>query len=527
MWYPLAAEPQVDPTIRLNRRWDAALIVLFAAVYFLAVRLSQGRYGTTYVSSPFWLPDSILLCALLLTRRTLWWIFVIAVLPIRWVAGAAPGTPAWFLALAIANDLLKALCAAWILRRLLGDRIRLNTLQEFLVFLGVAAGVIPLLSAMVAAPARHARGDSLWSGGYKWFLGDALAQVIVTPMILYWWWAIRETQQRIGELVLVVVLLGATTFYAFGVAHTDEALSFMYVPVPFLIWAAVRLRPVGTSTAIVVVATVSIISASRGIGMFAGDASRHPVLTLQLFLLLIGVSMLSLAIVVEERQALRARESAFNTRLLDAQDGERARIALELHDDILQRIAVLQVGLHQFERHNPSAEARLTIAGFSRTVAEMSSSIRALSHKLHPSALDVGALDLAIKGLCRVFTEQHRMNVQFRCDSDVIDVDRAVRVCVFRIAQEALHNVSKHSGTAAAVVELTRVGDRLALSVSDAGIGFDVAAGREAIGLGLVSMRERLRPLGGNLLIQSAPGSGTRVRVDVPVRTRDGAASLV
>jgi signal transduction histidine kinase len=514
---------------RPDRRWNPALAVAFAAVYFLAVRLSVGKYGTAYISSPFWLPDSILLSALLLTRPALWWMFAIAVAPIRWVVGPAPGTPGWFLAIAIGNDLLKALCGAWVLRKLLGDRIRLNTLREFFVFVGVAAGAIPLLSALAAAPERYAVGDALWSSGYKWFLGDALAQVVVTPLILYWWWAGRAARQRVVELAVLVVLLGATTFYAFGVVHSDEALSLMYVPVPFLIWAAVRLRPLGTSTAIGVVAAVSIASASRGIGMFAADASRHPVLTLQLFLLLIGVSMLSLAILVEEREALRGRESGFNARVLQAQDRERARIALELHDDILQRIAILQIGLDEFWMRDPSADVRIKIEGFRRSVAEISSAIRSLSHKLHPSALDVGALDLAIKGLCRVFTEQHRMNVQFRCDCDTIDVDRAVKVCVFRIAQEALHNVSKHSGTSAAVVELLPVGDRLVLSVSDAGIGFDVAAGGEAKGLGLISMRERLRPIGGTLLIHSEPGSGTQVRVDVPLRIQgdaDGLAEL-
>jgi signal transduction histidine kinase len=86
--------------------------------------------------------------------------------------------------------------------------------------------------------------------------------------------------------------------------------------------------------------------------------------------------------------------------------------------------------------------------------------------------------------------------------------------------------VAKHSGTAAAVVELARAGDRLVLSVSDAGIGFDVAAGGEATGLGFISMRERLRPLGGNLLIQSAPGSGTQVRVDVPLQIQDREPAL-
>src|SRR5262245_58697083 len=91
-----AIEPEVEPVARLDRRWNPVLIASFAALYFLSVRLSQGRYGTAYVSSPFWLPDSILLCALLLTRRTRWWIFAVTVIATRGGAGSAPGTPSWF-----------------------------------------------------------------------------------------------------------------------------------------------------------------------------------------------------------------------------------------------------------------------------------------------------------------------------------------------------------------------------------------------------------------------------------------------
>src|SRR5262245_5624812 len=158
----------------------------FAIAYILAIQLSERAYGSLAVPSPFWLPDSVLLCALLLAPRKHWWIFLVSACAMRWVLGALPGTPFWFVVTTTANDMLKAVGAAWILRRFVRDQIRLDTFNEFLVFVGVAAVAMPALSALAAAPARHALGDPLWTAAYRWFLGDALAQVVATPMILYW-----------------------------------------------------------------------------------------------------------------------------------------------------------------------------------------------------------------------------------------------------------------------------------------------------------------------------------------------------
>src|SRR5262249_39543728 len=155
-----------------------------AAVYLIALLGSEHLYGTLAVASPFWFPDSVLLCALFLTPRKHWWVFVLAIWPIRLLAGAVPGTPTLVIVSGILNDSLKALLAAWWLEQVVGRPVRLATLREFAYFVAIVCVAVPLLSALAAAPTRHLMGESFWHGGYHWFLGNALTQVVVTPMLL-------------------------------------------------------------------------------------------------------------------------------------------------------------------------------------------------------------------------------------------------------------------------------------------------------------------------------------------------------
>jgi signal transduction histidine kinase len=231
--------------------------------------------------------------------------------------------------------------------------------------------------------------------------------------------------------------------------------------------------------------------------------------------------LLSLAILIAEREKLRDREAGFNSRLLQAQDRERARVAQELHDDIAQRIALLQIGLKQFRQTAAlSTDARTQVDGLTHVTSQISSGIRTLSRDLHPSALDVVGLKAAITGLCRELAERNQLKVQFICGDLPEHLERAVSLCLFRIVQEALHNVVKHSGVDSAVVELSHTGGGLQLSISDAGTGFDLSTVDGRAGLGLISMRERLRPFGGTFSIRSTPRAGTHIRVSVPVNAR-------
>jgi signal transduction histidine kinase len=497
----------------------ARSIVIFVAIYLFGVALSEHAYGSLAIPSPFWLPDSILLCALLMTPAQDRWIFVVAIWPVRLLVGSVPGTPLWFQLATIANDALKAMVAAWLLDRLVGRRVRLQTLREFFVFLGVAALAVPLLSAAAAAPARYALGDPVWSAGYRWFLGNALAQVVVTPTILYWvHGAYRHRSARLGELLIALTGLMVASLYAFAMMNTGYTLRLIYVPVPFLLWAAVRLRPFGTANAIALVAVIAMVGAARGTGIFSGEAGSSSILSLQLFLLVVGVSLMSLAILTAERETLAEFGREANSRILSAQEQERSRIARELHDDLAQDLAVLHVRLEQFgSSAGLSSTAHREVNELVELSSRIGSAVRKLSHELHPATLALLGLDVAVKSLCTEVERQHHLPIHYSSREVPGELEGETSVCAFRIAQEALRNVVKHSRATTAAVHLSHEDGRLVLTVADDGDGFDVNAADARAGLGLISMRERLHLIGGQLSIRSTPRAGTRIRVEVPI----------
>jgi signal transduction histidine kinase len=209
---------------------------------------------------------------------------------------------------------------------------------------------------------------------------------------------------------------------------------------------------------------------------------------------------------------------AMTGRLITAQEEERARIARELHDDLSQRMALLQIGLEQFKQGMPglSSQTQQQLSNIAEMATEVSSDIHSLSHQLHPARLDTLGLVDSLKGFCREFSVQHKLQVQFLHTRIPGQIPNDVTLCLFRIAQEALRNVVKHSGATEAEVELSSNDDEVDLCISDSGQGFNVESLKGVVGLGLISMRERLRLVGGHLSIESNPSHGTRIRVRIP-----------
>ena len=203
-------------------------------------------------------------------------------------------------------------------------------------------------------------------------------------------------------------------------------------------------------------------------------------------------------------------------RLMRAQDEERRRIARELHDHLSQQLALLAVDLQVLAvRHVPKEELGPALQEAWRRTTEISSDVHAISHRLHPSKMEALGLVATANGHCRDVSRQS-LPVHFQ-HSDVppgIPPDRALSV--FRILEEALTNIVRHSGATEARVMLHGTDTHLVLRVADNGRGF-VETGRASTGLGLVSMRERLQLLDGTLSVTSVPGKGTVLEARIPL----------
>jgi signal transduction histidine kinase len=216
------------------------------------------------------------------------------------------------------------------------------------------------------------------------------------------------------------------------------------------------------------------------------------------------------------RRRAEGESFALNWRLLTAHEDERRRLARELHDDVTQRLARLAIDAARFE----SLEAH-THDGSSQSVhgelVRLSEDMHALSYRLHPSILDDLGLAEALKAEC----EQVSRHEPVRVDVDVQQVPDAlshdIALCIFRVAQEALRNVTRHAKASVATVSLAPAGGGLLLAVSDNGVGFDIEATRSRASLGCASMGERVRLLGGRLGIKSAAGQGTTISAWVPL----------
>jgi signal transduction histidine kinase len=227
--------------------------------------------------------------------------------------------------------------------------------------------------------------------------------------------------------------------------------------------------------------------------------------------------MLGMSVDVTERKRAEEELSGMTRKLVEAQEQERVRIGRELHDDISQRLAMLAIELEQLERDPSDVGSRLQ--ELRKKTNEISNDVQALSHELHSSRLEYLGAVAGIRGWCKEFGQRQGMEIGFR--SDVSNpLPPEIGLCLFRVVQEALHNVLKHSGVKQIEVQLTRQSNEVYLTVSDSGSGFNVEAGIQGQGLGLTSMRERVRLVNGTINIESKPTGGTTIRVRVPLTTQ-------
>jgi PAS domain S-box-containing protein len=218
---------------------------------------------------------------------------------------------------------------------------------------------------------------------------------------------------------------------------------------------------------------------------------------------------------VSDRKQAEQIKREFGGRLLQAQETERSRLARELHDDITQRLAQLAIVLDRdlAKRAMENEKLREARDGLTR----LSEDVRSLAYKLHPALLEHLGLRAALKAECERFSRQEVISVEISL-AEIPTISKDCALSLFRVAQEALNNVRRHAQAKTATVSLRELDGGLLLSVSDTGVGFDSNAGIPRPTLGLYSIEERVRLLGGKLEIRSAPGHGTTLLAWIPLK---------
>lgn len=220
---------------------------------------------------------------------------------------------------------------------------------------------------------------------------------------------------------------------------------------------------------------------------------------------------------VTERKRTEESVRELSGRLINAQEEERARIARELHDNICQRITMLCIDLELIKKSVKPEEAKLQskLERLCKTTGDLAQGVRHLSHQLHSAMLDHVGLVPAARDLCSRIGEQHGIKINVQCGEVPHDLPKDVSLGLFRVLQECLNNIVKHSGADRASIQIEATGHTLRLSISDSGVGFN--SGTHKPGLGLTSVRERVRLLGGHLDIVSRLMAGTIITAEVPM----------
>src|SRR5437016_4651267 len=317
----LRSRPQTERSDALSFDWRVASIGLSVGLsYYLGAKIGFALTLQPHPVSVLWPPNSILLAALLLTRVRIWWVILLAAFPAHLAAQLQSNVPPAMILCWFISNSLEALIGAGCVRYLIDRPVRFDRLGNVGIFVFFAAFFAPFLSSFVDAAfvaINHFGGDSYWQVWRIRFTSNILAALTLVPLIVTWvadgiaWlWKIRRA--RFLEAVLLLgALLSVNTivFYKLG-PSADSAL--LCLPVPFLIWAAVRFGSRGASAAICTLTFLAIWSAGHGYGPFSTRSAEENALSIQMFLIVMSVPLMLLAAVIEERSegetTLRERE---------------------------------------------------------------------------------------------------------------------------------------------------------------------------------------------------------------------------
>jgi signal transduction histidine kinase len=521
----IEADPSRVSTLAAPRRWLAGtrLPLLVGLAYYFGAQFAF-LIGTLSdrVFALFWPPNVILFCALLFRPRREWPACIAAAFIAHVVAELGVGMPLAQLLVAFVTNCMVALLNAYAVRRLLDPPPWLGTFKRMGIYILITAGVSPAVVALGGAFVPILGGGSVqdyWLFWSLWYLANALPSVTLGPVLMIWlagsphwpgWKAFQVLEPAVIAIVLVVICVLSAELAGRFAPHIFLP-AILLLPLPLILFASIRYGERGASGTILVIATTMTWFTLRGRGMFAGQDQEMSVLALQLFLTGLSIPILLLGAMVEELQNAGQTTRALAASLMRAQDEERRRIARDLHDSTGQNLIAASLIAGRL-RDSLSARAMPLLDELEKSLKQSNRELRTVSYLLHPPYLDEAGLGLALRYFLEGFEERSGIQADLKISENIGRLAKDTELVIFRVVQEALTNVARHSGSSTALIRLTREseeGGRLLLTVEDFGKGMKertLGPGPASSGLGLISMRERLAQTGGRLQIESTQG---------------------
>jgi len=505
--------------------------LLVAIAYFLGAQtaFSIGTLSDR-IFAPFWPPNVILLCVLLFVPTHQWWLYIAAAFPAHALAEITVGMPAAQSMVAFVTNCMVATISAFGIRRFLKEAPWFGTFQNAAIYVVIAVAISPAISALGGAFVQILGGGAVanyWTYWGSWYIANALGSITLGPVFLIWFSPRMErslfTSGRKTELVILTISLIAACVIAFHMGGDTVSHEFLpallYLPLPFILWAAIRFGERGASGAILVVTVVAIWQNLREPTVFIGIDPSRSVLALQIFLLGIAIPVFLLGTAIDELRRSGEATRRLAHALLRAQDEERRRIAQELHDSTGQNLVLANLMADRVQSLVPAP--CVPVVGELKDILQGAMmEIRTVSYLLHPPLLDIGGLSVALRSYVHDLSKRTALSVDLEVSQNVGRMTPDVELALFRVIQEALTNIWRHSGSRTARIQLVRhvLDDRrhqITLNIEDAGRGIPddirvstLSKNRQQTlsGLGLLGMRERLHQIGGRLEIDSTTG---------------------
>lgn len=485
------------------------------------------------IFAPLWPPNIILFYLFLRTPYGDWWKILLAAFPAHVAAELQIGMDWPQLMVAFITNCAVALFNAWALRWLLLRPPWLSTFRHALIFIIVAAGIGPAFVALLGAYVRIYGGGpdtDYWTYWAQWYLANALGNLTLAPVLLAF--SIKSGESRSPslrtlpwpEIAIASAALCFSCIMAIKVSLLWGGISLLptllYLPMPLIFWVTVRFGVRGASLAVLTLTITTIWMSLSGPTVFAASTPEENVLALQLFLAGLAVPVLLLGAYVDGVNRAAHRSRALSQMVLRSTEENHRKIAGDLHEGVCQDLAAVCLRARHLFKDLPP-QARVEAAIVEEDILHVIRTLRTAAYGMYPPLLAEGGLEPALRSFIGAYSERTGIAVSLHLPAGIGRLAPSSESVAFRIVQEALTNVERHSRSATAQVTLssqTNSTDILLLRIEDPAPSSRVkrnsfswlrnlAPSSVAGGLGIAAMTERINAIGGRLHVRSTGGS--------------------